>query len=87
VSRPRSSRRRRSRHCLRVLEHSSRPSTISKRLLNQLATATYLDQVLSFSLGDKRLKLGCCESIDQTSLGDNEQENLGAGEYRQFVCL
>jgi hypothetical protein len=49
--------------------------------------ATYLDQVLSFSLGDKRLKLGCCESIDQTSLGDNEQENLGAGEYRQFVCL
>jgi hypothetical protein len=49
--------------------------------------ATYLDQVLSFSLGDKRLKLGCCEGIDQTSLGDDEQENLSAGEYRQFVCL
>jgi hypothetical protein len=49
--------------------------------------ATYLDQVLSFSLGDKRLKLGGCEGIDQTSLGDDEQENLSAGEYRQFICL
>jgi len=49
--------------------------------------ATYLDKVLSFSLGDKRLKLRCCKGIDQTGLGDNEEEDLGASEDRQLVCL
>ncbi len=49
--------------------------------------ATYLDKILSFSLGDKRLKLRCCKGIDQTGLGDNEEEDLGAGEDRQLVCL
>ena len=56
------------------------PVYISKCLLNQLAMATYLNKVLSFSLGDKRLKLRCCESVHQTSLRDNEEEDLGAGK-------
>jgi hypothetical protein len=56
-------------------------------LRNQLATVTYLDKVLPLSLGDERLELGCRKCVDQASLGDNEQENLGAGEYREFVCL
>jgi hypothetical protein len=49
--------------------------------------ATYLDEVLSFSLGDKRLKLRCCECVHQTSLRDNEEEDLSAGKNRQFICL
>jgi hypothetical protein len=63
------------------------PVYISKCLLNQLAMATYLDKILSFSLGDKRLKLRCCESVYQTSLRYNEEEDLGTGKNRQFVCL
>jgi hypothetical protein len=49
--------------------------------------ATYLNKVLSLSLGDKRLKLRCCEGIDQTGLGDDEEEDLGASKDRQLVRL
>lgn len=31
-----------------------------------------LNQILALGLGDERLKLGCCEGIDQTSLGNDE---------------
>jgi len=40
----------------------------------------YLDQILSFGFCDKRLELRCREGVDQTSLGDNEEENLGTGQ-------
>ena len=48
---------------------------------------TYLDQILALRLGHKRLELWGGEGIDQTSLGDDEQEDLRAGEDRQLVCL
>jgi len=48
---------------------------------------TYLDQVLSFCLRNKRLKLWRSEGIDKTSFGDNEEEDLSSSEDRQFVCL
>jgi len=48
---------------------------------------TGLDQVLSFCLRNKRLKLWRSEGIDKTSFGDNEEEDLSSSEDRQFVCL
>jgi hypothetical protein len=47
----------------------------------------YLDQVLALGLGDQRLELGSGEGVDETSLGDDEQKDLGASEDRQFVGL
>jgi len=46
-----------------------------------------LNQVLSFSLGDKGLKLRCCECVDQTGFGDDEQEDLSSRKDGQFVRL
>lgn len=40
----------------------------------------YLDQILALGLGHERLKLGGGEGVDQTRLGDDEQEDLRAGE-------
>ena len=40
----------------------------------------YLNQILAFGLCDERLELGCREGINQTSLGNDEEENLGAGQ-------
>lgn len=48
---------------------------------------TYLNQVLALGLGDKRLQLGGGESIDEAGLGDDQQEDLGTSEDRQFVGL
>lgn len=48
---------------------------------------TYLNEVLAIGFSDKRLKFGCGEGIDKTSLRNDEQEHLGASEDRQFVCL
>ena len=48
---------------------------------------TYLNQVLAFRLGDERLELGGGEGIDQSRFGDHEQEDLGAREDGEFVCL
>jgi hypothetical protein len=50
-------------------------------------TGAYLDQILALGLGDERLKLGSCEGVDQTCLGDDEEENLSTSQDRQFVCL
>ena len=52
-----------------------------------MARVAYLDQVLAFRLGDERLKLGRCEGVDQSSLRNNEEQDLGASENRQFVSL
>lgn len=49
--------------------------------------ASYLDEVLALGLGDERLQLGGGEGVDQSGLGDDEQEHLGAGEDGQLVCL
>ena len=47
----------------------------------------YLDEVLAFSLGYEWLELGCSEGVDQTSLGNDEEKDLGTGENRQFIRL
>ena len=47
----------------------------------------YLDQILSLGLGDERLQLGRGEGVDQTGLGDDEQEDLGASEDGELVSL
>lgn len=40
----------------------------------------YLDKILALSLGDEWLELRSGEGVDQASLGDNEQQDLGAGQ-------
>ena len=47
----------------------------------------YLNQVLALGLGDQWLKLGSGEGVDQTSLRDDQQEHLSAGEDGQFIGL
>ena len=42
----------------------------------------YLNQVLAFRFCDEWLELRCCESIDKTGFGNDEEEDLGAGEDR-----
>jgi hypothetical protein len=39
-----------------------------------------LDKVLALWLGDEGLELCGGESVDETSFGDDEEEDLGAGE-------
>jgi hypothetical protein len=52
-----------------------------------LLGGTYLDQVLALGLGDEWLQLGGGEGVDETGLGDDQKEHLGAGEDGQFVGL
>ena len=44
--------------------------------------SAYLDEVLALSLGDERLKLRGGERIHKSSLRDNEQQDLRAGQNR-----
>lgn len=48
---------------------------------------TYLDQVLALGLGHQRLELGGGESVDETGLGHDQEQHLGAGQDRQLVGL
>ena len=48
---------------------------------------TYLDEVLTLGLGDERLQLGGGEGVNETGLGDNEQQHLGAGEDGKLISL
>lgn len=48
---------------------------------------SYLDEVLALWLGHERLKFGCGEGVDQARLGHNKEEDLRAGEDREFVRL
>ncbi len=48
---------------------------------------TCLDEILAFWLGDKRLELGSGKGVYEASLGDDEEQNLGASECRELVCL
>jgi hypothetical protein len=52
-----------------------------------IKSGAYLDQILAFGLCDERLKFGCRESVNQTGLGNDEEENLSASQDGQFVCL
>ncbi len=47
----------------------------------------YLNEVLALGLGDQWLELGGGEGVDETGLGDDEEEHLSAGEDGQLVCL
>ena len=48
---------------------------------------TYLNEIFALGLGYKRLEFGCGEGVDETSLGNDEQQYLSAGEDGQLVCL
>ena len=48
---------------------------------------TCLDKVLAFGLGNERLKLRGGEGVYEPGLGHDKEEDLGAGEGREFVCL
>ena len=50
-------------------------------------TGAYLNQVLPLGFGDERLELRSCEGIDETGFRNDEKEDLGAGQDRQFVSL
>ena len=52
-----------------------------------VAGEAYLNQVLAFSLGDKGLKLGCGEGVNQTGFRHDEKQDLCSGEDRKFVSL
>lgn len=54
---------------------------------NNAREATYLDQVLALSLSDQRLQLGRSEGVDKTSLGHDQQEDLGASQDGEFIGL
>jgi hypothetical protein len=47
----------------------------------------YLNEILSFRLGDEGLKFGSCECVDQSSFGHYQKEHLSAGEDREFIGL
>jgi len=48
---------------------------------------TGLDEILTLWLCDEGLELCGGEGVDKTGLGDDEQEDLGAGEGGQLVGL
>ena len=47
----------------------------------------YLDEILSFGLGDEWLEFGSGEGVDETCFRDDQQQDLGAGENREFIGL
>jgi hypothetical protein len=49
--------------------------------------AAHLNEVLSLGFGDEWLQLRGGEGVDETGLGDDEQQHLGAGEDGQLVGL
>lgn len=48
---------------------------------------TYLDEVLAFGLGHERLELRGGEGVDKAGFRDDEEQDLGTSEDREFVCL
>lgn len=54
---------------------------------NSSSKKTYLDQVLALGLGDQRLQLGCRKGVHESSLRDDKQKDLSAGENRELVGL
>jgi hypothetical protein len=62
------------------------PVTCEQRTTDRCEHA-YLDQILAFWLGDQRLQLGRGECVDEASLGDDEEEDLGSSQDGKLVCL
>ena len=50
-------------------------------------TCPYLNQILAFWLCDEWLEFWCGEGVDETGLGHDEKQHLGAREDREFVSL
>jgi hypothetical protein len=46
-----------------------------------------LNEVFPFGLGDEGLELGRGESVNESCLRDDQEEDLGAGERGKLVCL
>lgn len=46
-----------------------------------------MDQILALWLGNQRLQLGCRESIHETSLGNHQEQDLGASQDGKLVGL
>jgi hypothetical protein len=73
--------RRRLRHARDIIRRSNVIATVNAVLAAGFwSVEAGLDEVLAFGLCDERLELGSCESVDQTSLRDDQQKNLGASE-------
>lgn len=47
----------------------------------------YLNEVLALRLRNQWLELGCSECVDETSLRDDEKEDLSASKDREFISL
>ena len=46
-----------------------------------------LNEVFPLRLGDKGLELGRSEGVDEAGFGDNEKEDLSAGESGELIGL
>ena len=62
-------------------------TTLMGRYISICVLWTYLDEILAFRLSNEGLELRSGEGVDESSLGDNEEEDLGAGEDGQLVGL
>lgn len=54
---------------------------------DDVCRCTHLDQVLALWLGDQRLELGRGEGVDQSRLGDNQEQDLSTGQNGQLIGL
>jgi hypothetical protein len=69
------------RHALDVVRGGDVVCTVGTVLAGWLGSIQAgLDEVLAFGLCDEGLKFGGGEGVDETGLGDDEEEDLGAGE-------
>jgi len=56
-------------------------------VFNVIGKVSHLNKILAFWLCDEWLELGCREGVNETGLGDDKQEDLGAGEDRKLIGL
>ena len=64
----------------------SRPIPIKSASHREQRTES-LNEVLALWLGDEGLQFGGGEGVDEAGLGDDEEEDLGAGEGGELVRL
>jgi hypothetical protein len=76
------------RHALDVVGRGDVISTVGTVLAGWLGgVQAGLDEILAFGFGDEGLELGGGEGVDEAGLGDDEEEDLCAGEDGEFVGL
>lgn len=70
-----------------AFRQACRRLTLIERTWAFNSRGTYLDEVLAFWLGDQGLELRGREGVNEPSFGNNEEQDLGAGKYRQLIRL